>query len=111
MTTERRSDGAVTHVQITEEGRVVAQADLSPRDPDTVQASLWAESGALPAGTRATLVDALLEEVREQPASHLVAAVPTGDAESLMRLQERCGGVQTRSAGATVFVEAEPPKD
>jgi hypothetical protein len=109
MRTERQSDDTTTHVQIVEAGRVVAEADLTQSDDDTVEASLWAESGGVPAGARASLVDAVLDEVRDLPCTHLVAAVPTGDAESLVRLQERCDVVETRSVGATVLVEAETP--
>ena len=111
MTTERHSDGTNTHLTITDAGQVVAQADLTRKDADTVEASLWAQAGPVPAGTRATLVDAVLDAVREQPATHLRAAVPSGDAESLIRLRERCDTMETRPAGATVLVEAAPPRE
>jgi hypothetical protein len=111
MITERQSDDTTTHVQIVEAGRVVAEADLTQHGDDTVDASLWAQSGGVPAGARASLVDAVLEEMRDLPGTHLVAAVPTGDAESLMRLQERCDVVETRAVGATVMVEAETPRE
>ena len=110
MTTERYSDGTTTHLQITDAGQVVAEADVTRKDAGTVEASLWAQSGPVPAGTRATLVDAVLDEVRE-PATQLRAAVPTGDAESLIRLRERCETVEMRAAGATVMVDAEAPHD
>lgn len=111
MATERHSDGQTTHVRITEAGQVVAEADVTQTSADTVEASLWARSGALPVGTRSNLVDALLDEVRVQQATRLAAVVPSGDAESLVRLQERCHAVETRAAGATVIVEAEPPRE
>lgn len=111
MITERHSDDTTTHVQIVEAGRVVAEADLTHSDADTVEASLWAQSGAVPAGARADLVDAVLDEARHQPCTRLVAAVPTGDVESLVRLQERCEVVGTRSVGATVMVEVATPRD
>ena len=79
------------NVEVSDGDRVVAsaQVDTSPEDPDTVRASLHAESGHLPVGSRANLVDAVLDLPEVQGSPHLEATVPLGDAESLQRLRER----------------------
>jgi hypothetical protein len=51
------------NVEVSDGDRVVAsaQVDTSPDTSDTARASLHAESGHLPAGSRASLVDAVLD--------------------------------------------------
>jgi hypothetical protein len=63
-------------------------------------------------GSRARLVDAIMDlpEVRES--SQLKAAIPLGDSESLERLRQRADKVTTRPAGSTAMVDATlPPVD
>ena len=101
------------HVEVSDGKRVVASAQVttSPEDPGTAQASLQAESGHLLAGSRASLVDAVLDLPELQGGAHLEATVPLGDAESLQRLEERTDGMTTRAAGSSALVDADLPDD
>jgi len=101
------------HVEVSDGTRVVASAQVttSPEDPGTAQASLQAESGHLPAGSRASLVDAALDLPELQGGAHLEATAPLGDAESLQRLEERTDGMTTRAAGSSALVDADLPDD
>jgi hypothetical protein len=101
------------HLEITDGDRTVASAEVTTTDetPATAVASLHAESGHLPAGVRASLVDAVLDLPQVQDSARVQVAVPRGDAESLYRLQQRCDDVTTRAAGATSFVEADTRDD
>lgn len=95
------------HVELAEDGQVLAAADVESLDvPGVVRASLHAESGHLPAGTRARLVDAVLDLPETIRGTRLEATVPLGDAESLDRLRTRCDDVETRPAGASCLVDA-----
>jgi hypothetical protein len=67
------------------------------------------ESGQLPPGTRARLVDAVIDDPAVSDASHLVATVPTGDTGLVDRIRERADSVEVRATGATKFVEADLP--
>jgi hypothetical protein len=101
------------HLEVTDGERTVATAEVTaPNQPKaTAVASLQAEAGHLPPGVRARLVDAVLDLPTVQGSDRVLLAVPRGDAESLHRLQERCAGITTRAAGATSFVEADPPNN
>ncbi len=101
------------NVEVSDGDRVVAsaQVDASPDTPDTAQASLHAEAGHLPVGTRASLVDAVLDLPELQGSTHLEATVPLGDAESLQRLRERTDNMTTRAAGASTLIDADLPDD
>ena len=101
------------NVEISNEGRVVASAEvgISPDTPDTARASLHAESGHLPVGSRASLVDAVLDLPEVQGSAHLEATVPLGDAESLQRLRERTDDMATRAAGSSALVDADLPDE
>ncbi len=101
------------NVEVSDGDRVVAsaQVDASPDTPDTAQASLHAEAGHLPVGTRASLVDAVLDLPELQGSTHLEATVPLGDAESLQRLRERTDNLTTRAAGASALIDADLPDD
>jgi hypothetical protein len=100
-------------VEVSEGERVIASAlvTTSPEDPRTAQASLQAESGHLPVGSRASLVDAVLDLPELQGGAHLEATVPLGDAESLQRLEERTDGMTTRAAGSSALVDADLSDD
>ena len=60
-------------------------------------------------GSRASLVDAVLDLPEVQKRPHLKAAVPLGDSESLERLRERTEDLTARAAGSTALVEAKIP--
>jgi hypothetical protein len=106
-------DAAHRNVEVSDGDRVVASAQVttSPDDPDTVRASLQAESGHLPVGSRASLVDAVLDLPELQGSTHLEATVPLGDSESLQRLEERTNDMTTRAAGSSALVDADLPDD
>jgi hypothetical protein len=101
------------HLEVCDGDRTVAAAEVTtPEAPEgTVRVSLHAESGHMTPGSRASLVDAVLDlpEVRE--GARLEAALPLGDGESLDRLRERCEDMSTHSAGASALVEANLPSD
>lgn len=101
------------NVEVSVGNRVVAsaQVDTSPEDPETARASLHAESGHLPVGSRASLVDAVLDLPELHDRVHLQATIPLGDAESLQRLRERTDHMTTRAAGSTALIEADMPDD
>ena len=101
------------NVEVSDGDRVVAsaQVDTSPDTSDTARASLHAESGHLPAGSRASLVDAVLDLPELQGSTHLEATVPLGDAESLQRLRERTDHLTARPAGASALIDADLPDD
>ena len=91
------------------EGQLVAAADIQVVDPLVARASLHLESGHLPAGTRARLVDAVLDALAVSSCRHVQVAFPLGDAETLDRVRERCNTGEVRAAGATCLVEADVP--
>ena len=99
------------YVEISNGGRAVAAAEVTTsRGPDrTARASLRAESGHITPGSRARLVDAVLDLPEVQDCARLEAAFPLGDSESLHRLKQRCEDVRTHPAGASALVEATLP--
>jgi hypothetical protein len=107
-------------LEITDDGHSLAVADVStPIDPHgTAQVVLHAESGHLPAGTRADLVDAVLDLPDVQASDHLKAYAPLGDSESMGRIRERTTDMHAHAAGCTAIIEADliapcdrPPTD
>jgi hypothetical protein len=74
-----------------------------------VRASLHAASGPVPPGSRASLVDVVMDLPEVQASARLEATVPLGDGESLERLRERAGDPVTRPAGCTALVDAHIP--
>jgi len=99
------------YVEISNGGRAVAAAEVTTsQGPDrTARASLRAESGHITPGSRARLVDAVLDLPEVQDCARLEAAFPLGDSESLHRLEQRCADVSTHPAGASALVEATLP--
>ena len=80
------------HVEIAKDGRVVRDAEIRPLpDHSVVRAELHVESGHLPVGTGAELVDAVLDLPESREGSKLEATLRIGDAEPLERLRQRCG--------------------
>lgn len=105
-TTKAPHDQQVT---ITDNGHTVAAADVStPADPHgTTRVALHTESGHLPAGTRAHLVDVVLDLPEVQLCDHLQAYVPIGDTESMGRIRQRTTDMRTHAAGCTAIIDAE----
>jgi hypothetical protein len=97
------------HVEISDNGRTVAAAEviISGGSGGTARASLRAESGHIPPGRRASLVDAVLDLPAVRASAHLAAIFPLGDFESLHRLEQRCRDARTRAAGSTAILEAD----
>jgi uncharacterized phage protein gp47/JayE len=95
-------------VEIKDEDKTIAAADVTPLDDSegTVRTSLHPASGAAPRGSRASLVDAVMDLPEVQASSRLEATVPLGDTESLDRLRERTEGAVTRPTGSTALVDA-----
>jgi uncharacterized phage protein gp47/JayE len=101
------------HVEIKDGDQTVAAAEVvtSQQVGGTAQASLHAASGHIAPGSRASLVDAVMDLPEVQQSARLKAAVPLGDTESLERLRERTDDTATRAAGSTALVEAKIPAD
>jgi hypothetical protein len=102
------------HVEIKEDDQTVAAAQVAASEEPggTARASLHVAPGHVAPGTRARLVDAVLDLPEVRASGHLRATVPLGDTESLWRLRERTEGADTRPAGSTALVNADiPPED
>jgi hypothetical protein len=99
------------HVEVKDGDQTVAAAEVTALDnaEGTVRTSLLPASGHTPPGSRASLVDAVMDLPEVQASSRLEATVPLGDAESLERLRERTEDTVTRPAGSTVLVAADIP--
>ena len=94
-------------ILIQTDGRTLATAEVHPTGTvGVVHSDMHVESGHLPAGTRARLVDAVLAHPDVDQADRLVATMPLGDTEMLARVRERCDQVEAHAAGATKVVEA-----
>lgn len=105
------SPGKSRHVEVKDGDQTVAAAEVTALDtPEgTVRASLLPSSGFTPPGSRASLVDAVMDLPEVQGGSRLETTVPLGDAESLERLRERTEDMVTRPAGSTALVDADLP--
>jgi hypothetical protein len=105
--------GAPQHVEIKDGEDTVAAAEVttSPEPGGTAQASLHAAPGHIAPGSRASLVDAVMDLPEVQASEHLQATVPLGDSESLERLRERTDDPTTRAAGSTALLDANIPPD
>jgi hypothetical protein len=98
-------------IEVKSGDQTVAAAEVMPLDhkEGTVRTSLHPPSGHIPPGSRASLVDAVLELPEVQSCQRLEATVPLGDSESLARLRERTSEAVTRPAGSTALVDADLP--
>jgi hypothetical protein len=96
-------------VEIKDEDQTVAAAEVTPLDhrEGTVRTSFLPSSGPASPGSRASLVDAVMDLPEVRGSSRLEATLPLGDAESLERLRERMDEVVTRPAGATALVDGD----
>jgi hypothetical protein len=100
------------HLEIKDDSdRTVAKADVTTAlGPEgTVRTSMQSDAYA-PPGSRASLVDAVMDLPEVQASDRMEAAVPYGDAESLERLRERTEDAETRAAGATTLLDANIPE-
>jgi hypothetical protein len=105
--------GTPRHVEIKDGDQTVAAAEVttSQEPGGTAQASLHAAPGHIAPGSRAGLVDAVMDLPEVQASEHLQATVPLGDGESLERLRERTEDATTRPAGSTALLDANIPPD
>ncbi len=105
--------GTSRHVEIKDGDQTVAAAEVttSQEPGGTAQASLHAAPGHIAPGSRASLVDAVMDLPEVQASEHLQATVPLGDGESLERLRERTDDTTTRPAGSTALLDANIPAD
>lgn len=105
--------GTPRHVEVKEGDQTVAAAEVttSQEADGTAQASLHAAAGHIAPGSRASLVDAVLDLPGVQASARLEATVPLGDGESLDRLRERTDDTAIRPAGSTALVDAKIPPD
>jgi hypothetical protein len=101
------------HVEVKDGEQTVAAAEVTTVDETAgvIRASLLPSSAPTPPGSRASLVDAVLDLPEVQAGARLEATVPLGDTESLERLRERTEGTVTRAAGSTALVDADIPPD
>jgi hypothetical protein len=99
------------HVEVKDGDQTVAAAEVTAIEHagGTVRTSLHRTSGHTPPGSRASLVDAVMDLPEVQASSRLEATVPLGDTESLERLRERTEDTVTRPAGSTALVDADIP--
>jgi hypothetical protein len=107
MTTPEKSH----RVEVKDHGQTIAAAEVKTlkHPAGTVRTSLLPSSGHTLPGSRASLVDAVMDLPEVQAGSRLEATVPLGDAESLQRLRERTEESVTRPAGSTALVDADIP--
>jgi hypothetical protein len=96
------------YLEISDNDGAVASADvtITQQTVRTARASLHAAAGHLAPGSRARLVDALLDLPELHNGARLEAAFPLGDSETLYRFRQRCTDVTTHPAGSTVLLEA-----
>jgi uncharacterized phage protein gp47/JayE len=101
------------HIEVGDAGQPVAAAEVttSAGAEGTVRASLHASAGHITPGSRASLVDAVMDLPEVQASTRMEATVPLGDAESLERLRERTEDAVTRPAGSTTLLDANIPSD
>ena len=99
-------------IEVKHEDQTIAAAEVTLLDNSegTVRTSFLPAAGHLPPGTRANLIDAVMDLPEVQASDRVEAAVPYGDAESLERLRQRTEDSQTRAAGATTLFDANIPE-
>ena len=100
-------------IEVKDGDRTVAAAEVTiSAEPDTTaEASLHPTSGHVAPGSRASLVDAVMDLPEVQQSTRLQATIPLGDTESLWRLRERTEDSTTRPAGSTALVDANIPPE
>jgi hypothetical protein len=101
------------HIEVKDGDQTVAAAEVTTAEgaEGTARTSLHAASGHIPPGTRASLVDAVMDLPEVQASTRLEATVPIGDGEALERLRQRTDDAVTRPAGSTALLDASVPSD
>jgi uncharacterized phage protein gp47/JayE len=99
------------HVEVKVGDQTVAAAEVTTAEgaEGTARTSLHAASGHIAPGSRASLVDAVMDLPEVRASSRLEATVPLGDGESLERLRQRTQDSVTRPAGSTALLDATIP--
>ena len=99
------------HIEVADDGQPVAAAEVTTGAgaEGTVRASLHASAGHITPGSRASLVDAVMDLPEVQASTRMEATVPLGDGETLERLRERTEDAVTRPAGSTTLLDANIP--
>jgi hypothetical protein len=105
------TDDKYRRVEVKDEDQTIAAAEVTPLDNSegTVRTSFLASSGPPLPGSRARLVDAVMDLPEVQDSSRMEATVPLGDAESLERLRDRTDQTVTRPVGSTALVDGDIP--
>jgi hypothetical protein len=105
------SPGDSHRVEVKDGDQTVAAAEVTKLEHSdgTIRTSLLPPSGPTPHGSRASLVDAVMDLPEVQASSRLEATIPLGDAESLERLRQRTEDTVTRAAGSTALVDGDLP--
>jgi hypothetical protein len=98
-------------IEVKDENQTIAAAEVTPLDNSagTVRTSFLPSPGPAPPGSRARLVDAVMDLPEVQDSSRIEATVPLGDTESLERLRDRTDETVTRPAGSTALVDGDIP--
>lgn len=86
---------------------VYAEVVTSSYPHGTAVAVVHAKSGHVEPGARRGLIDALLDLPAIRRCGRLIATVPLGDSESLLRLGERCANLSVRAAGTSALVQLD----
>jgi hypothetical protein len=102
---------ASRHVEVRIGDQTVAAAEVTTAEgaEGTARTSLHATSGHIAPGSRASLVDAVMDLPEVQASTRLEATVPLGDGEALERLRQRTKDAVTRPAGSTALLDANIP--
>ena len=101
------------HIEVKDGDQTVAAADVTTAEgaEGTARTSLHAASGHIAPGSRASLVDAVMDLPEVQASRRLEATVPLGDGEALERLRQRTEDAVTRPAGSTALLDASVPAE
>ena len=101
------------HVEVKDGDQTVAAAEVTTAEgaEGTARTSLHATSGHIPPGSRASLVDAVMDLPEVRASTRLEATVPLGDGEALERLRQRTEDAVTRPAGSTALRDASVPAE
>jgi hypothetical protein len=105
------ADEKPRRVEVKDGDQTVAAAEVTKPDnaEGTIRTSLLPSSGHVPPGSRASLVDSVMDLPEVQQSRRLEATVPLGDSESLHRLHQRTEATVTRPAGSTALVDGDIP--
>jgi hypothetical protein len=98
-------------VRIGDQTVAAAEVTTAEGAEGTARTSLHATSGHIAPGSRASLVDAVMDLPEVQASTRLEATVPLGDGEALERLRQRTEDAVTRPAGSTALLDASVPSD